>query len=107
MPPVEWGQYLLDYLWEFGPTKKDGPLEPNDLIGWEHLLGVEWEPFESRLLIQLSKTYLSESHSASKREAPCPWPEFEPAWRWARNQKAEKSLDREERRLARKAKQEK
>lgn len=107
MPPVEWGQYLLDYLWEIGPTKKDGPIEAPDLVAWEHLLGVEWEPFESRLLIQLSKAYLGESHSASKREAKCPWPEFEARWRWARNQKAEKALDREERRLARKAKQEK
>lgn len=107
MPPIRWGQYLLDYLWEIGPTKKDGPIEAQDLLAWAQLLGIEWEPYEAKLLVHLSKMYLGESHSASKREAPCPWPEFEKAWRWARNQKAEKSLDREERRLARKAKQEK
>lgn len=107
MPPVDWGQYLIDYLWKFGPTKKDWPLGAEDLVAWEHLLGIEWEPFESETLIALSKAYLGESHSATKREAPCPWPEYEKAWRWARNQKAERALDREERRLARKAKKEK
>ena len=104
LPPVSWGRDLLDYLWEIGPTKKDGPIEAVDLVAWEHLLGIEWQPYQSRLLIKLSKAYLGESFAATKREAPCPWPEFESKWRWARNQKAEKSLDREERRLERKAK---
>jgi len=107
-PPVEWGGEMLDYLWEIGPTKKDGPIEAQDLVAWEQLLGVEWQPYESRLLIRLSRSYLAESHNATKRNAPCPWPEFESRWRWARNQPGEKSLDREEKRIARRAaKQEK
>ena len=107
-PPYEWGGEILDYFWEIGPTKKDGPIEVQDLVAWEHLEGIEWQPYESRLLLKLSRAYLGESHAATKREAPCPWPEFESRWRWARNQKAEKALDREEKRLARKAaKQEK
>lgn len=107
MPPVSWGNDLLDYLWEIGPTKKDGPIEAVDLVHWEHLLGIKWQPYQSRLLIKLSRAYLDESHAAAKQMAKCPWPEYEAKWRWARNQVAEKALDREERRLARRAKQEK
>lgn len=102
-PPVQWGGELLDYLWEIGPTKKDGPIEAPDLVAWEHLLGIEWQPYESRLLLKLSRIYLGESHAATKREAPCPWPEFESRWRWARNQAGEKSLDKEQKRAARRA----
>lgn len=102
-PPVERGQNLLDYLWEIGPTKKDGPIEASDLVAWEHLLGIEWQPYESRLLISLSRTYLGELHQATKQDAPCPWPEFESRWRWARNQIGEKSLDKEQKRAARRA----
>jgi len=94
---------LLDYLWEIGPTKKDGPVEASDLVAWEHLLGIEWQPYQSRLLIKLSKAYLGESHAATKRDAPCPWSEFEPQWRWARSEQGEKSLDRESKRAARRA----
>lgn len=103
LPPVEWGRDLLDYLWEIGPTKKDGPIEAGDLVHWEHLLGIEWQPYQSRLLIKLSRAYLGESFAATKPNAPCPWPEFEPRWRWARSQQGEQSLDREEKRAARRA----
>lgn len=94
---------MLDYLWEIGPTKKDGPIEALDLVAWEHLLGIEWQPYESRLLLKLSRAYLGESHQATKRDAKCPWPAFESRWRWARNQTGEKSLDREQKRAARRA----
>ncbi len=101
---MSWGRDLLDYLWEIGPTKGEGPIEAADLVAWEHLLGIEWQPYQSRLLIKLSRAYLGESHAATKRDAPCPWPEFVAKWRWARNQRGEKSLDQEEKRAARRAK---
>lgn len=103
MPPAEWGRDLLDYLWEIGPAKKEGPIEAGDLVHWEHLLGVEWQPYQSRLLIKLSRAYLAESFAAAKQDAPCPWVEFEARWKYARNYKAERALDREEKRLMRKA----
>lgn len=104
LPPVSWGHDLLDYLWEIGPTKGEGPIDATDLVAWEHLLGIEWQPYQSRLLIKLSRVYLGESHAATKRDATCPWPEFTAKWRWARSQRGEKSLDQEEKRAARRAK---
>jgi hypothetical protein len=103
MPPAEWGAELLDYFWEIGPVKKDGPIEAPDLVAWERILGIEWQPYESRLLIKLSKAYMAESHAASSPTAKCPWPEFESRWRWAQNQIGEKSLDKEQKRAARRA----
>ena len=94
---------MLDYLWEIGPTKKDGPIEAQDLVAWEQLLGIEWQPYQSRLLIRLSRSYLAESHNATKRAAPCPWPAFESRWRRAWSQIGEKSLDRVQKRDARRA----
>lgn len=77
MPPLEWGQYLLDYLFEFGPTMAagmgSGPLTAVEISAWQDLLGIEFEPWEARLLRRLSNEYLGESYAATKRDRPPPF----------------------------------
>ena len=92
MPPLAWGQYLIEWFFEFGPTKGEGPIDAESLVAWEHLLGVEWTPYEARLLIRLSRSYLGEMHRATKRDAKPPWAKFEAPWRWVQNQKSERRL---------------
>lgn len=77
MPLLEWGGYLVDYLFEFGPTVPAGmgagPVTGVELLAWQALLGVEFHPWEARLLRQLSSEYLAESHKATARDRPPPF----------------------------------
>lgn len=95
MPPPPDGFYLIEYLFEFGPVKKGGSqeLESGDLVHWEHLLGIEWKPYESRLLLRMSKAYFGEMNSATKRDAPPPWGIFAKPWKWVQQQKGERRLN--------------
>lgn len=93
MPPTPSLGYLLEYLFEFGPTSGEQPIGGLELEAWERLLGIEWHPWESRLMHKLSKAYISEMHAATKRDAPPPWAIFEKPWRWIQQQKAERRLD--------------
>jgi hypothetical protein len=77
MPPLEWGRYLVDYLFEFGPTMAAGmgsaPLAPSEIEAAQRLLGIQLQPWEARLLLQLSREYLAESHRATEQGCPPPW----------------------------------
>lgn len=77
MPPVEWGEHLIEYLFEFGPTVAagmgSGPVSAGEIESWSRLLGIELSGWEARLLLRLSREYLSESHKATKQDCPAPW----------------------------------
>lgn len=77
MPEIEWGQYLISWLFEVGPTMAagmgEGPLTASEIISWERLLGIQFRPWEARLLRRLSMSYASESSMASKRDRPAPF----------------------------------
>lgn len=96
MPPLEWGQYLIDHLFEFGPTMAagmgSGPLTAVEICAWQDLLGIEFEPWEARLLRRLSSEYLSESHAATKRDRPPPYG-ASPALTKARARDVDRNLD--------------
>ena len=47
--------------------------------------------------MELSRAYMAESFAARDYNAQPPWEEAVLMWRWVRNQRAEKSLDRFER----------
>lgn len=93
MPPLASGHYLIEYLFELGPSNGDKPLDGPDLVAWQQLLGIEWKPYEARLLLQLSRAYLGETHRATKRDAAPPWAEFAKPWKWVQHKKAERRLD--------------
>jgi hypothetical protein len=77
MPPVEWGLYLVEYLFEIGPTMAagmgNGPLMPSEIEAAQRLLGILLEPWEARLLLRLSREYLEESHRATEQNCSPPW----------------------------------
>jgi hypothetical protein len=77
LPPLEWGQYLVGYLFEFGPTVAagmgSGPLMPSELESAQRLLGIQFQPWEARLLLRLSREYLEESHRATEENCAPPW----------------------------------
>lgn len=77
MPPLEWGAYLVEYLFELGPTMAAGmgagPLMPSELHAAQQLLGIQFQPGEARLLLRLSRDYLAESHRATEYNCEPPW----------------------------------
>jgi hypothetical protein len=76
MPPVEWGKYLVEWLFEFGPTMGEGgALTAGEIQSWQELLGVRFQPWEARLLRRLSLEYAGESAMASKPDRPPPFEE--------------------------------
>ena len=77
MPPLDWGHYLVDYLFELGPTVAagmgSGPLPPSEIEAAQRLLGIQFRPGEARLLLRLSREYLQESHRATEENCRPPW----------------------------------
>jgi hypothetical protein len=77
MPPVEDAAYLLDYLWQVGPTMAAGmgagPITHEELQAWQRNAGVELQPWEVRFLRRLSIDYIGEQHRAEKADCPAPW----------------------------------
>lgn len=86
MPPVPIvGANLIEYFFELGPVKKDSAVEAADIPGWEHVLGVEFHPWQSRALIKMSRSYHMEMHSSTDWDAPPPWRKAARQWNWARS----------------------
>lgn len=77
MPPLEWGEYLVQYLFEFGPTAftgmAAGPVPPPYIEAWERKVGISLSPWEFKTLLRMSGEYAGESAMASKRDRPAPW----------------------------------
>lgn len=92
-PPLKSGHYLVDWFFKLGPTKGDKPLDGPELKAWEDLLGLEWTPHQSLTLLEMSKAYLGESMTATKRNAPPPWEKFSRPWNWIQKQVGERRLD--------------
>jgi hypothetical protein len=93
MPPVPaFAPFLLEYFFELGPIKKDSAIEPIDIPGWEHVLGVEFQPWQARALLKMSRAYHVEMFSAREWDAPPPWKGAAKQWKWARNKRSEQNL---------------
>lgn len=77
MPPLEGAEYLIDYLFEVGPTVQGamgpGRLTNEELLAWKINTGIRLLPWESRFLIKLSDAYLQELQKAEKILAVAPW----------------------------------
>ena len=93
MPPLMGGEYMVSYLFEFGPGGEQGALTGQEIESWGHLLGIEWQPWQARLLLRLSRAYISELQKARARDAPPPWTDVARMWKWLQHKKAERRLD--------------
>jgi len=84
MPPLDQAGYLIGYLLEIGPTvaagMSAGPIGWPHIDAWCNRIGIDLAPWESRLLLRLSREYLTESHRAEKLGCIPPWiaPGFKP-----------------------------
>lgn len=96
MPELEHGQHLVDLLFRIGPIKRESPIEMVDIGAWMGA-GLELSLWEAETLIRMSQAYMGESHLATKPNAEPPWEDAIPMWRWVRNYKAERALDKYER----------
>ena len=77
MPPLLCGDYLINFLYEVGPTMAAGmgagPLTYVEIEAWQRANGIELMPWESALMRRLSCEYASESYAAMKRDRPAPF----------------------------------
>lgn len=77
LPLVDGGQYLLDWLFEIGPTLPagmgSGVLTFSEIATWQQLVGLDLQPWEVRALRRLSGEYLGETHAATDPRRPPPY----------------------------------
>jgi hypothetical protein len=77
MPPLGPGGYLVDHLWDAGPTVHTGmgpaPLSHADLAAYQANMGIELQAWEVRTLRRLSADYLAACQAAKEADAPAPY----------------------------------
>lgn len=93
-PDIEAGQHLVDALFKIGPAHAEAALNEGDLEPYERRRGIQFEPWQAELIVEMSKAYLHEAHDARKINAEPPFEEAKAMWRWVRNAKAEKQWDK-------------
>jgi hypothetical protein len=86
MPELEGGLYLVDVLFRVGPVRNESALTEADLEPWERRRGIEMEPWQADLIVDMSRAYFGEMHAARSRTAPCPWPHGQKIWKFTQDQ---------------------
>lgn len=86
-PDVGTGKYLVDILFQVGPTKAEGPLEESALEPWERRRGIELQPWQADAILSMSRAYLAESHNAAHWNAFPPWQPAVKMWKYVRDQR--------------------
>lgn len=85
MPPLEWGEYLIGWLFEVGPTvftgMGAGPVPPPNIESWQRQSGLTLSPWEFKTLLRLSAEYSGESSLATKPDRSAPFAESSDAQR--------------------------
>lgn len=78
MPPVEAGGYLLEILFEVGPTKPAGMagqvgIDEIDLLAWQTNQDIRLTGWEARTIRLMSREYAAMLVEASDPNCPAPW----------------------------------
>ena len=78
MPPIGAEAYLIEILFEIGPTKPAGMggqvgIDEADLIAWQQNQQVRLSPWECRTIRMLSREYAGMLFEASKPDCPQPY----------------------------------
>ena len=78
MPPVNAGGYLLEILFEIGPTKPAGMagqvgIDEADLLAWQVNQQIGLRPWEAGAIRLLSREYAGMLADASDPSCPAPW----------------------------------
>lgn len=89
MPDIDGLDYLTDILFEIGPIRGELPLAEENFDSWERRRGIELEPWEAQMIVELSREYMGEMHAAKDMSAISPWPEGRKVWMHVTSKKAE------------------
>lgn len=78
MPNVGDGAYLVEILFEVGPSKPTGmgghrPIDDLDLAAWMSNQNVRLSPWEARTVRQISREYAAMLSEAVEPNTPPPW----------------------------------
>lgn len=88
--------HLVSYLYEIGPTLSGGmgesPISHSEIESWQRNTGVVLDSWQAKTIRRLSSVYLSESHKATKVDAPAPWREA-PYLRYAVAKRMQRMFD--------------
>lgn len=96
MPEVDAGMYLIDVLFKVGPIRGEMPLSEADLEPWERRRGISLTPWQADLVLDMSKAYMSEMHTAKDISALAPWPKARRMWMHVTSKKQEKKSEPKE-----------
>ena len=76
IPPCS-APFLLDYLLEIGPLVPAGlgvgPIGFRDIQAWQECIGIRLAPWQARLMVDLSRQYLSAAKDAVEPGCLAPW----------------------------------
>lgn len=64
--------YMLEFLFEVGPTHEGAPITFVEIESWQRTTGVELSYWEARTLHRLSREYVVQLHKSTY--GPCPAP---------------------------------
>ncbi|MGS0941031.1 hypothetical protein ACVA51_10725 [Pseudomonas luteola] len=77
MPPVEYGQYLIEYLFEAGPFENGGfgptPISWRELKAWEDMRGIMLTAWEAGVIRALSQHYVAQLRESTNPNCPPPY----------------------------------
>lgn len=77
MPKIEFGQYLLDYAFEIGPSNSgsEGPtvITWTDIKDWSDLLGVKLDMWEILVVREISKAFVAQYYMSQGSTVPSPY----------------------------------
>jgi len=65
--------YLLQYLFEVGPSLGGNPITHAELASWQQNTGAQLSFWEAQTLHQLSKEYVQQCHKSVERDCPAPY----------------------------------
>lgn len=80
MPPAGAAGYLLEYLYDIGPTLAagmgDGPITQGEIAAYQANMGLHLDSWEVGMLRQLSIAHLNQSHLATDPACKPPFGEL-------------------------------
>lgn len=91
MPDLQAGMYLVDLLFKVGPIRGEMTLVEADLEPWERRRGVTLHPWQADMVLDMSKTYMSQMHAAREVSAMSPWPKARSMWKYVMDEKHKKA----------------
>ena len=77
MPPIEHGQYLLDYAFEIGPSKSTGQgptvIDWVDIKAWVDLNELQLDSWEVLVVREISKAFVAQYYMSEGSLVPSPY----------------------------------